>query len=198
MDDATQRLNHRSLGPIKSAANRYRVDCGHRNELSQSTLQPGDTVLSIELALMRISRATILTERGSFQARTVQPLVHHNPIADLQIKDLVAHLFDASADLVSQDLWLDVKRDRLAILVHIIVCMTGKNLRVRAAETDGRNSHQHFARRNAWARDLAHFEPFDVAQDAGAHSRRRSRGQYVFFKKRSAQTAFSLALASSG
>src|SRR6266852_644446 len=200
MDDATQRLDHRSLGHIKSAANGYRVDCRHRNELSQSTWQPGDPVPSIELPLMRISRAAVLAERGSFQARTVQSLVHHHTVADLQIKDLVTYLFDASADLVSQDLWLDVKRDGLAILVHIIVCVTGKNLRVRAAETDRRNSHQHFVRRNTRARNLAHFETFDVAQDAGPHSRRRSRGQSVLFEKfdRSAQTAFSWSLANSG
>src|SRR5260370_35681117 len=164
MDDATQRLNHSSLGHIQSAANGYRVDCRHRNELSQSTRQPGDTVLSIELALMRISRATVLAERGSFQARTIQSLVHNNTVADLQINDLFARLFNASADLVSQYLCLDVKRIRLAILVHIIVCMTGKNLCVRAAATDYRTSHQHFVPRHPHARTPPHFAPSHHAQ----------------------------------
>ena len=146
MDDATQRLNQGRLGHIKSAANRNRVDRRHGDVFSQATRQSGDAMLSVKLALMRIAGAAVITERRAPQAHAVQALIDHHAIPGLQIPHLFADFFDAAADFVPEHLRLNVKGNRLAELIGMVISIAGEDMRVGAAQPDCRDAHQNLVR----------------------------------------------------
>jgi hypothetical protein len=88
-------------------------------------------VLAVELALMTVLRATLLTKNLAPPADTVQSLIHYDSIAFTQISR-ATHLLDYTGDLMTENLRLHRKRDLLTILVGVLVCMTGKDVRIVA------------------------------------------------------------------
>jgi hypothetical protein len=67
---------------------------------------------------------------------------------------------------MSENLGFDIKRDRLAIFIGVVVCVAGKDVRVGAAQTDGRNPHKHVMQSHDRARNIPHFDVFYAEQDA--------------------------------
>src|SRR5204863_9589133 len=127
---------------------RYRINGGNRNVLSQSARQPGDAVLSVKLALMRVAGPAIFTGRRPARADAVQSLIEDHPIAASEIRDLAANFFNAPADFMSQNLRLDIKRNRLSVIVSIVVGVSGEDMRIGAAQADCRHPDEDLVRTN--------------------------------------------------
>src|SRR5438105_1191613 len=118
MDDAGKRFDERGLSRIEHGANRYGIDRRNGDELCQATGQTRDAVLAVELALMRISRATVFAECLTSQTHAIQTLIHHDVIANSQVMHFASNFFNATANLMAQNLRLNDERDLLAALVH--------------------------------------------------------------------------------
>src|SRR5690242_11377260 len=146
MNDATKWLDQSSLSHIEAGGKRNGVDCRHRNELRKAAGQTRYSVLSIELALVRISSLTIDTHRRSSEADAVQTLLHSDIVSDPYIRYFAANLVDACADFMSKDLRFDVERNWLAVLISVVVCVTGNDKGVCTAQADGGNPDEHVVR----------------------------------------------------
>src|SRR6185369_15625156 len=105
----------------------------------QTARQTRNAVFSIELALMRVSGLAIATQRSPSEADAVQALIDHDMLANFKVRDFAANLFDATTNFVPENLRLDIKRNRLAVFVGVVVCVAGKNVSIGAAQTHGGN-----------------------------------------------------------
>src|SRR5437868_3114800 len=169
MNDATERLHERRGRGLERRRDLHRINCGHGNELSEAARQSSDTVFAIKLALMTISRAAITAKNFTPAADAVQPLVHYNAIAFTQVVDRATHLLDDAGDFVAEDLRLQSERNRLTILVRVVVGVTSKDVQVGATKTNRRHSNQHFVRRDHRTRNVSHFETLHVTQHTRLH-----------------------------
>ena len=93
-------------------------------------------MLCIKLALMRIARAAVLAEGLAPEAVAIQTLVDYDAIARLQIANFAADFFDATADLMSQDLRINVEWNRLSVLIGVVVRVAGEDMSIGAAQPD--------------------------------------------------------------
>jgi hypothetical protein len=95
--------------------------------------QTGDSMFGVELALMRVTGAAILAELGAPQTHAIQSLIDYHAIAGAKIFYFVADFFDTTADFVTEDLGIDVKRNRLTVFVNVIVRIAGEDMSIGAA-----------------------------------------------------------------
>src|SRR5215216_6192800 len=169
MDYAAQRLDHRGRRRFQRRRYLDRVHRRHGDKLREPARQSSDSVLAVELALMTVLSTAILTKNLAPPADAVQSLVHHHSIAIAQILNGTADLFYNAGNFVSKNLRLERERNRLSVLVRVVVCMTSKDVRIGATQTDRRHTNQYFIRRDRWARNVSHFETLHVAQDTRLH-----------------------------
>src|ERR1041385_5349809 len=199
MNHTAQGFRHRCFSEIKAATDRDRIHRGNTDELSQSTRKSRDPVLRIKLALMGIACAAVLAEGLAPQAMAIQTLIDNDAIAPLQIANFAADFFDAAADLMSQDLRIDVEWNRLSVLIGVVVRVAGKDMSIGAAQANRRNAHNdcmRFADRRWY---VANFQVLDATQVACAHSgpgvcERKSLFECI---NRSTQTVFPIAISAS-
>src|SRR5207237_877235 len=124
---------------------------------------------------------TIMAKRGPSEAQTVQSLVHDHAIANIQIEDFAANLFNASTNLVAENLWLDLKRNRLSVIIRVVVRMAGEDVRVRATEPNRGDSHQHLIGRGVRNGNSLHFQLFYATQNTRSHRCGRARAGNCLF-----------------
>src|SRR6476659_3105493 len=136
MDDATERLDERGRRRLERSSD---LDCIHRrhcNELREPTRQTRDAVLAIKLTLVTVASAAIFTQHFTTTTDAIQALIDHDAIAFAQIAHPTAELLDNAGNLVTENLWLQSERDRLAILVCVVVCVAREDVNVSAAKPD--------------------------------------------------------------
>ena len=148
MDYAAQRLDQGRHRRLQRCCYLDRIHRRHGNKLGEPARQSGDAVLAIELTLMTILSATILTKNLAPPADAIQSLVHHDAIAFTQISNRATYLFYDAGNFVTKNLRLYRQRDLLTIFVCIVVCMTGKDVRIGSTQTDRGHANQHFIRRD--------------------------------------------------
>ena len=66
-----------------------------------------------------------------------------------KIFNFTANFFDDATDLMTKNLRIDIERNRLTIFVGVVVRVTGEDVGVGAAQTDGRDAHDDFVRADA-------------------------------------------------
>src|SRR6185503_2325856 len=120
MNDATERLDKRRRRPLERRIDLDRIHRRHRNEFREATGQTGDAVFAIELTLVTVVSATIFTQHLASTADAIQTLIDHDAVAFTQIADCTSNLFDDAGDFMAENLWLQSKRDRLAVLVRVV------------------------------------------------------------------------------
>src|ERR1051325_4179396 len=130
MNDAAERFDQSSLGHFKPGGKRHRINSRHGNELRQTARQARNAVFSIKLALMRVSGLAVATQRSPSGGDAVQALIDDDMLANFKVRDFAANLFDATTNFMPENLRLDIKRNRLAVFVGVVVCMAGKNMSV--------------------------------------------------------------------
>src|ERR1044072_2429237 len=146
MEYPTKRFEEPCHGRFKLSSDLYRIHSRNSNELGQSARQSRDPVFAIKLALVTVLSATIITQNFAPATDTIQTLVHYHTIAFAQIRNRAAGLLDNAGDLVSENLRLQSKRNRLSVFIRVVVCMPGEDVYVSSAETDSSNADQHFVR----------------------------------------------------
>jgi hypothetical protein len=169
MNDASEWFDERGSRVLEWSSYLYCIYTRHSNELSEAARQSRDSVLAIKLALMTVLGATVLTKNLAPAADAIQSLVHYNAIAFAQIFDRITNLFDDASDFMTENLRLQRKRYRRAVLIRVVVCMARKDVCVGSADADCRHSNQHFKRRDHGTRDVSHFQTLNVAQYACLH-----------------------------
>jgi hypothetical protein len=112
---------------------------------------------------MRISRATVFAKRLPSHTHAIQALIDNDPIAGRQICDFTSYLFDDPADLVPEDLRIDIKGDRLTIFVRVVVGMARENMSVSATQADSRDPHYDFVRTRVRQWHVTHFHALNAA-----------------------------------
>src|SRR6185503_1218506 len=175
MNDAAERLDERCCGSFQGRTNLDRIHRRHRNELCEPAGQASDAVFAIKLTLVTVVSAAVFTKNVAPSADAIQALVHHDAITFAQIRDRTSHLFRDAGDLVSENLRLQGKRNWLAVLIRVVVCVTSKDVDVSSAKSDCCYTYQNLVRRDHRARYVAHFETMHVAQDARLHRVARSQ-----------------------
>jgi hypothetical protein len=93
-------------------------------------------MLTIKLTLMRVTGATVLAKNFSSAANTVYSLIDYDPVANAEIFYGATRLFNHPTDFVPENLRLQGERDRLSLLVGIVIGVSGKYVGVGTAETD--------------------------------------------------------------
>ena len=94
------------------AADADRVRGGHGDHLRESAGQPGDAVLGVALALVRVAGRAVLAARLAMLAHAGPPLIDDDPIADADVADSCADLLHHAGDLVPEDLRMRRERER--------------------------------------------------------------------------------------
>src|SRR6185369_11288209 len=156
VNDATERFDKRRHRRIKLSVDLYSIHSRNGNELGQSTGQSRDSMLAIKLALVTILCAAIVTQNLAATAHTIQALVHHYSIAFMQISNRAADLLDDAGNLMTENLRLQSKWNWLPVFVRVVVCVTGEDVYVSSAKTDGGNANQHLVGRYRGTRNVAH------------------------------------------
>ena len=82
---------------------------------------------------------------------------------------------------MAENLWLDVERNRLSVVIGIVVRMAGEDMRVRAAEADRGDLHQHVVRTGVRNGNILHFQLFYTTQNTRSHRCGRARGGNCLF-----------------
>src|SRR6266850_4561873 len=176
MNDAAQRFNQGGFSRVKSRANNNRINGRDCDKFREATRQAGDSMLAIKLALMRITSAAVFANRLAPRAHAVQPLIDDDVITNFKVAYFASLVHHIAIDLVTQNLWLDIKRDRLAALINIIVGVSREDVCIRTADTGGGNPHQHVIWRNLRTRHITHLKTTDINQHRRLHSRGFSEG----------------------
>src|SRR5688572_18402346 len=118
---------------------------------------------------MRIAGATVLTQNIAPPADAIQTLIDHHAVTRCEVLDSAAHLFDYTRDLMPEDLRLHRERNRLVVLIRVVICVTREDVNVGAAKSNPRRAHQHFIRRDYRTRNIANLESLYITQHAGFH-----------------------------
>jgi hypothetical protein len=163
MDDASERFDQRSRRAIEWSCYLYCIYSRHSNELGETARQSRDSMLAIELALMAILSATVLTKNLAPPADAIQSLVHYNAISLAQIFHRATNLFHNAGDFMTENLRLQGKRYRRAVFICVVVCVASEDVCVGATDAHRRDSNQHFKRRDYRARNVAHFQTLNIA-----------------------------------
>ena len=90
-------------------------------------------MFGVELALMRVTGAAIFAERVSPQAHAIQSLIHYYAIAGAKVFYFTTDFFDTAADFMTENLRIDLKRNRLTVFVNVIVRMALEDMSIGAA-----------------------------------------------------------------
>jgi hypothetical protein len=172
---ASERLDQGCYRRIECSNDLYSIHRRNSNELGQSAGQSRDAVLAIELALMTVPGAAIVTQNLAPPTHAIQALVDYHTIAFTQICHRATNLRNNTCDLMTEYLRLQRKWNLLTVFVRVVVSVTGEDVNISSAKTDRRNANQHFVRRDYRTRNVAHFETIHIAQDTRLH--RLVRGQ---------------------
>src|SRR5271156_6858305 len=81
MNHAPKRLSKRRLGHAQTAGETHGITCRYRDEFRKATWQPGNAVLRIKRALVRIPGQAIFATRLAVSAGAIQSLIDDDAVA---------------------------------------------------------------------------------------------------------------------
>jgi hypothetical protein len=126
-------------------------------------------MLGIRIALVRVSRRTVLAKRGSVATPAIEPLVDSHAVAEAEVAHLCAQFDYLPGDFVAENLRLAGERNRLTALIGVVVGLTSIDMEVGTAQPDGRHAKEHIAWPESRYRHVAHLKASDVVEHACAH-----------------------------